>query len=415
MKKTLLNLVSVLGGEAMIRLANFAAALVIARVHGASVLGLYATCLAVITIAVTFADNGLQTAAITELTSLSSKAEQKLGELYLAKIILTVIVMVLLFAVGVHQHFDRFVWMIAVLVAVRTVVQSYSQLQMAILKSQGRMHGIGLIQGAHALILIAGIGVAITRGWPVSMLLGWLVFGQCLEAALATASVFRTGIRARWPGAASSLALVLRSTPFGLMSAFANLIARLDTIILSTLVALPELGQFSAADTLLLIVYVASWLFGSVVLPEMVQRASLPILLREFVNKWVRLISLAVIPSALLAFWLAPKLAVSFYGQAFAPAGAIISVMMIACPLIFLNSLYANLAIAIGLRALCLRVFAATTIVTIGLNYFFGRAFGPIGIAAAIVVREFVMLAGFWMLSLRLPAETIHLDATAPS
>ncbi|MDT9136253.1 hypothetical protein RSW15_24275, partial [Escherichia coli] len=60
LKRILQNLASVLGGEAMVRAANLAAAIAIARLYGPAILGLYGACLAVVTIVFMFAESGLQ-------------------------------------------------------------------------------------------------------------------------------------------------------------------------------------------------------------------------------------------------------------------------------------------------------------------------------------------------------------------
>src|SRR5260370_14479421 len=88
MRDTLKHLGSVLGGEAAVRAANFAATLLIARVFGGSVLGAYTACLAVVTVVIMFADSGLQTSAITGLSQGSSARGEILGRLYLCKTIL---------------------------------------------------------------------------------------------------------------------------------------------------------------------------------------------------------------------------------------------------------------------------------------------------------------------------------------
>jgi O-antigen/teichoic acid export membrane protein len=76
-----ISLVNVIGGEASVRAANFVAALFVARVYGSSMLGAYAACFAAVTVVILFADNGLQTSAITELTSAVNDRGRTLGGL----------------------------------------------------------------------------------------------------------------------------------------------------------------------------------------------------------------------------------------------------------------------------------------------------------------------------------------------
>ena len=106
-RRILQNLASVLGGEAMVRAANLVAALAIARLYGPAILGLYGACLAVVTTVFGFADNGFQLSAITEIGSVPSQAPWVVGQLYVSKAILSALVMVFLFAVGLHGNFQR--------------------------------------------------------------------------------------------------------------------------------------------------------------------------------------------------------------------------------------------------------------------------------------------------------------------
>jgi O-antigen/teichoic acid export membrane protein len=398
MRTVIQNLVSVLGGEAAVRAANFAAALFIARAFGGFALGAYAACLAVITVVVMIADNGLQTFVITELTGRPSERESIIGQVYLYKTILMVAAIVLLAAIAGSLKVSMFLWGIGTWVAARTVLQSYSQLQMAILKSLSKTNAIGVIQLIHSLLLFAGIGVALQRHWTIFGLLVWFTAGQLFELALAFAVLLHAGFQPRWPAAPQFWSSMRKSAPFGVTSGLASLIVRSDTVVLSTLVPLSVLGTFSAPNSILLIVYVAAWLMGSVLLPEMVRLASNVEDLKHYVNRWTRLLAFTSTLIAILACLAAPKFIPLLFGPAFDRSGALASVMALACPFILLNSVYTNFAIAMNKRAVFTGLFAGTAVLAVSLNFALGRAFGPTGIATAIVIREVSLLAGFWIL-----------------
>ena len=398
MRTVIQNLVSVLGGEAAVRAANFASALFIARAFGGSALGAYAACLAVATVVVMIADNGFQTSVITELTSRPSERESIIGQVYLYKTILMVAAIVLLAAIVGSLNLSTFLWCIGIWVTSRTVLQAYSQLQMAILKSLSKANVIGVIQLIHSVFLFSGIGVALKHHWGIFALLAWFTAGQFSELALAVAILFRAGLRPRWVAASQFWSSMRKSAPFGITSALANLIVRSDTVVLSTLVPLSVLGTFSAPNSILLIVYVAAWLMGSVLLPEMVRLSSNVEDLKHYVKKWARLLAFTATPTAILACLAAPKLIPLLFGPTFDRSGALASVMALACPFILLNSVYTNFAIAMNKRAVFTGLFAGTAVLAVGLNFVLGRAFGPMGIATAIVIREMSLLAGFWIL-----------------
>ena len=398
MRTVFQNLVSVLGGEAAVRAANFAAALFIARVFGGFALGAYAACLAVITVVVMIADNGLQTFAITELAGKPSERESIIGRVYLYKTIFLIAAIILLATIAGSLNLSTFLWGIGIWVTARTVLQSYSQLQMAILKSLSKTNAIGVIQLIHSLFLIAGIGVALLRNWTIFSLLAWFTGGQFFELALAIAVLLRSGFRPKWTAAAQFWSSMRKSAPFGITSGLANLIVRSDTVVLSTLAPLSVLGTFSAPNSILVIVYVAAWLLGSVLLPEMVRLSATGEGLRHYVSRWARLLTLTSLPVAILASLAAPKFIPLLFGPAFDRSGVLASVMALACPFILLNSVYTNFAIATNNRVVFTGLYAGTAVAAVGLNFLLGRAFGPMGIAIAIVIREASLLAGFWIL-----------------
>ena len=149
MRAVLQSVVSVIGGEAAVRAANFAAVLVIARAYGRAALGAYAVSLAVVTVVVMFADNGLQTAAITQISSLNAYRNQIIGRLTASKSILLAMATILLAVVAGLTKQEALFLAIGFWVTVRAILQSYSQLQMAVLKSVSKANWIGIIQCLH--------------------------------------------------------------------------------------------------------------------------------------------------------------------------------------------------------------------------------------------------------------------------
>ncbi|MGB7726865.1 MAG: oligosaccharide flippase family protein [Candidatus Acidiferrum sp.] len=415
MRAVLQSVASVIGGEAAVRAANFAAVIVIARLYGRTALGAYAVGLAVVTVVVMFADNGLQTAAIAQISSLNTHRNQIIGRLTASKSILLAMAAILLALIAGLAKQEALFLTIGFWVTVRAMLQSYSQLQMAVLKSVSKANWIGIIQCVHSAILVAGIWLAMKHSWTIFGLLCWLASCQLLELLLGTAVLYRNGIWPSWPVRLDFFATVKMAAPFGFAYGLANLIIRSDTIVLSTLVPLAELGAFSAANTILLIVYVCAGLFGSILLPEMVRLSSQPESLKMYANQWTRLVVMVSVPAALLVSLAAPKVIVILYGPAFAGRGTLASIMAIACPLILLNSIYTARTIATNSRAVFLGIFSVGALASLALDFIFGRAYGSIGIAWAIVIREAGMLVAFSLLISRLPMAATGLELRASS
>lgn len=415
MKAVLQNLASVLGGEAAVRLGNFAAVLFIAREYGGTVLGAYAVSLAIVTVVVMFADNGLQTAAITQLSAANVGRDHVVGRLTFAKTVMLGSSLIVLALISAWARKGPLFWEIGFWVALRAVFQSYSQLEMSILKSVSRANVIVIIQFLHSSILFLGIWFAFKLNWSIFAVLEWLTLCQLVELGLCAGVLYQSGFLRRWPERLYLVATLKLAAPFGIAYGLANLIIRSDTIILSTLTSLAGVGVFSAANTILLMVYLSSWLFSSILLPNMVRLARKPEDLTAYANQWMRWVLLVTVPSAALASLAAPRALTLLYGPNFASSGLIGSATALACPFIVLNSIYTAHVIAGNRRTILLEIYSAAALVTLVLDFVLGRAFGPIGIAVAIVLREAGMLLGFWILISYTTPSTAELKVRAVS
>lgn len=380
------------------RAANLTAALTIARLHGATLLGVYGACVALVTAVVMFADNGLQLSAITEIGR--SGAPSMISDFYLSKAILCAFGVMFLYAIGVEKGFPHIYWVIGGLVTLRTLIQSYSQLQSAILKSLFRMHVIGMVQALHAGILFLGIAIAFVRHWSITALLALLVGGQTLELLLMSAAVCRIRIRLRWPIFSSCLALMRRSVPLGLGYALANHIVRLDVVVLALVVPLPEVGQFSAADNLLVIGYLAAWLLGCAFARdgEALRFHRSPEPARESLDS-----SCLQARRSGCSTRLSDCAASDYYAlrPGFGYAGVLASWMVLAYPLIVFNSLSLHHIIATRAKRAYLNIMFVTALSAVVLDYVFAQYFGSIGVVAAILIRESLLSVVLWLRHVR--------------
>jgi O-antigen/teichoic acid export membrane protein len=414
-KQFLGALASVIGGEAVLRAVNVAASVYIARFYGTAVLGAYAGCLAVVTAVVLFADNGLQTFAITELSGTTSNRSETAGRIYLSKTILLGIALLLLAAIAAFLKLTSFLWALSSLVTVRVILQSYSQLQIAFLKARLKAGSVGGIQILHSLYLLIGIGLTAARAWSLFLLLAWFASGQLVESLLTWIAVRRAGLHPSFPAKMDFWSVARRSLPFGIAYGFANLIVRLDVIILSFLVPLSVLGAFSAANSVLLIVYLAAWLFGSLLLPEMLRLSSAQKELAQYVRTWTRVVWMVSLPAILLAYLGAPKIVVRLYGPSFVQSGALTSIMVLAIPFILMNAVYTSLAIATHRKTAVVALLVTTAAATILLDFIAGRFFGPAGVAEAMVIREAALFFGLLLVLSRRHFSTTELEYNAAS
>lgn len=398
------NLLSVIGGEMMLRTATFGAALVIARRYGPETLGLYTAALAFATLLATVADVGLQISAVSELSRRMPDIGGTISALYLTKSALLLAAATIAIAAGMLCRVSSLVWTVTALVTAKTVLYAYGQLQFGILKALGRMRPIGLIQSAHCTLLAAALGVTYWRHWPLVLLLGLMCAAQAIELILSAAVLWSAHVCPSRTALADCWRILRVSAPVGIAQMLANLILRLDVLVANGLFAAAGVGYFAAANNAVVVMYVCSWLFGSVLLPDLVrQYADSPARLDSFVWKWVRMLCLVTVPAAVVLAVASPILIRILYGTSFAPAGTPLAIMSLALPLILINSLLFNRAVAMQARPLYVGAYVVATIAALLLNLGWGRAFGVVGVAGAIVAREALLaltfILGGWIFS----------------
>lgn len=395
-QRTLASAVSVVGGEVLLRVASFGAVVVMGRLYGPSTLGLYATTLAFATVAVMLAECGLQLSSITEIGRAPNRVNQVFGRLLSLRVILFGSLLLGLFVFGLFYKWEAYLWLVGGLVIVRTMLYSCSQLQFCVLKSLDRMRIIGAIQVLTFTLLSVGIAATYLLSWSFVTLLWCGLAAQGVEICVTLILLVRSGIRPSPFYPHHTWELLQTAGPIGATYLLAAVILRADVIVLSSLRSPDDVGRFAAADVGLVFVYAVSWMLGTVLMADQVRCLQSPAEGLYHAQHWRKVLFFAITPPCALLFWLAPWLTKTLYGPAFASTGRIASVMVLAVPMIFLNSSYLSRMIALGRRRIYFGVYLGTAIVAIGLNVVLGRIYGATGIAYAIVGRELLMLVLFW-------------------
>ena len=389
------SLISVVGGELLLRIGSFLVVLLIARSYGPSNLGVFATALAYSTLVVTAAEGGLQASAVELIGRNPSHIQQVFSRLFVARSLVVLPLIAVTLAVCWPLRLTKETWIIAGLVGLRTLIQSYSQLLVAVLKSVRRMLVIGVVQGIHFLTLIGGIAAVHYYSGSLHLLL-WILAGcQALELFLLAGFLRNAGLRFQHVALRDCWMLLRNATPIGLTNLLAAFIVRMDIIVLSLWVTATELGRFAAANAIVVVIYTSAWLFGSVLLPDFVRLVQDREALERYLHHWVRLVIWVAVPGSILLALLAPTLLKALYGEEFASSGLPGSIMVLAIPGIILNSLYTNKAISLRYPSVYLSTYVMTAFLALSLNLILGWGLGAVGIAISLVIREAVMLTIF--------------------
>lgn len=400
-KRTLANVASILSGEISIRIANFVASIIIARKYGPTFLGTYAAALAFATILGSLADNGLSVSAIPEVKRRLHEIDRAVTSLYVAKTALFIVAIIGAIVIVWCGDFGHTATVIGALLICKVILNSYAALNFAVLKSLERMRTVGIVQVLHACCILCCLALIYRRGYSLTVLLIFLLVAQCAELLVSSGILYALRIRPALVSRWDCTRLIAVSTPLGISTLLASVIQRIDVLAISAVGIASQVGHFASADNGLIVIYLASALFGNVLLPEMagMDRQCL----ESFVLHWRRLLVLISLPAAILMMPFTRTLVVMIYGSSFAPAATPAAIMVLATPCILLNALYFNKAIALQLHRVYVFTYVITAIIALIASYTFARAFGPTGVAVAIVCREAFMLMLFIALTRRPP------------
>jgi PST family polysaccharide transporter len=393
--KTLSNLGDVVGGEMLLRLANFGVAALIGRLYGAPVLGLYATIVAVATLGERLADNGLELTGIAEVSARPRYTSEIATALYIDKTILCVVAIVLLVTVGRIIGLPRSQWIIAAILTLRTFFYSYCRLQAGFLKGLDRTRQIAKCQGVHFSLLAVGLAYVYLQHKDLVVLLLCLLAAQIVEYSCSFVVLRRLGVGYASISASLCWDLIRRSVPVGMTYTLATVMLRGDVLILSLVASSTVVGTFAAADTGLVMIYIIAWLFSGVLISELGRHALNSRALNLHFRKILRTGTLITIPLAAAGVFFGKFAVIVIFGKSFAAAGSTAAIMILALPLIFLNAAFLSRLIATNASRVAAFIYLPAAVLSLLLNYFLGRYYGAAGVAVSIVLREAVIFVVF--------------------
>ncbi|MDQ1408956.1 MAG: hypothetical protein QOJ41_691 [Acidobacteriaceae bacterium] len=412
--KTISNLGDVVVGEMLLRFANVAVAALIGRSYGASVLGIYATIIAVATLAERLADNGLELTGIAEVSAYPRKVNEIVSALYIDKTILSTAAIGLLAIMGWIAGLTTAQWLIAIIITLRTFVYSYCRLNAGFLKGLNRTRYIAIFQATHFGLLAICLFSTYFRRPSLALLLFWVLAAQIVEFSFSSAVLCRIGVHGAVIRAFFCWNLLRRSTAVGMPYTLWNLMLRADVVILSLVASAAVVGTFAAANAGLVLVYVIAWQFSGILLSDLGRLSRNTEGFDLHFCKVLRIVVLASMPLAAIGVSLAKFAVILLFGKNFAAAWLSGAIMMLALPLIFLNATFLSRLIAKNETRAALLIFGPVAMLSLLLNYFLGRAYGAAGVAFSIVLREAVISAfclRFRHLPGRLPASPVTAGA----
>jgi O-antigen/teichoic acid export membrane protein len=255
-----------------------------------------------------------------------------------------------------------------------------------------RMKHIGFARIAAAVVYLAGI-VIFVRAPENILAVPWLLLASQATAALFLAAVlFRraeeTPSKKQLPGAR---ALLAQAMPIGFAIVMGTLLLNVDTLLIGYLRTDAEVGFYSGAYRVVLVVTGLVSAFSNALFPSIAyysehQREKLTLLLRYV----ARIYALGLFPIAVGGFFVAEPVMHLFFGNAFSNGGQALRILLFSLWLNSANALYFYLLVSQREHSALLRVLVIQTVINVALNLLLIPRFGLVGAASATVVSDAV-------------------------
>ncbi|MBC8122393.1 MAG: flippase [Gemmatimonadaceae bacterium] len=196
---------------------------------------------------------------------------------------------------------------------------------------------------------------------------------------------FATG----WPGFQDFKSVFLDSLPYVFLVAFTTIYFRIDIVLLEAWSTLAQVAQYSAAYKFIEIVSILVSLIGTVFFAEFSNMQAQGNQNTGMVLKrGLRYMVLIALPLAALISFYARDILFIFYGDKYLQSTAMLQVLSWTTVFLFARNLQTGLVQAHNYVTIQVFVFAASSLLNVGLNYLFIPTQGGFGAAVATLICE---------------------------
>jgi PST family polysaccharide transporter len=389
------NFAALLVAEVVTRSSSIVSVALIARLVGAPAMGYLALAQALSAFAYMLGDGGITTLAQRQIAARHDSAASvatlaTVGQVMLGTLAVAVFGTAAL-VLPLPPESSRLLIVLLPVVLAQAVSLVY------VLQALERMRSVAAVK-VVTQVTTAGLGLALvffTRDvlWVAVATTVGIVAGDLLSAWILI-RVHR--LRPVPPSIERLGAMIAEGSPFLGITLLTQVLLQLDIIVLGFLRPAAEVGYYTGAYRLVLFVFTLSGLLSQAAFPQLVRRyvedgARFQRLLRLL----VRLAAHFTLPVTAMFIVESPSIIRAVFGPEFAPSSDIMRILALWIPLGFYNSVVAIGLIAGGQQRRYLGIAAAGAVITAGLLVVLVPAYGGLGAAAAVVVREAGMLVLF--------------------
>jgi O-antigen/teichoic acid export membrane protein len=385
-RRVLINTAVLGAGEAVGQLANFAFVVVLARRYGVEVFGWYSFAMALGAVLALFVSLGGVGYVTRELARDAVGAQaifDSLRPLQLASGLIVWLLIVLVATLSDAAPGER--WVI-VIVGAYQILLKMTSLYLAPAAARQRPLAVAVVGGGHRVLVAILAGVAILLGLDAPVAL--LAMPVAALVALLVARAHTDRYAAAAEATVERLPVIRASLPFLGTGILAVIYSRGGLLLLTAMGGGIATGLFSAADRLLMPIYMVTAVFATALLPSLASLAGEPARMSELARRCLRLVLLVSIPLCALLAIFSREIVTLVFGPALGAAGTTLSLLAPLPVLRSVTTLWSTQCLAVNEEHRVAVAKTQATVVFLALATAGIALAGATGLAIACVASE---------------------------
>ncbi len=368
----------------------FLTTLYTARYLGVENFGILSLSIAFTGIFVIFADLGLSTLTVREVSRDKSLSSKYLVNFGLLKIVLAVLTFFLIFLSVNILHYSQEIQLVIYIMSISVIFNSFAGLISSIFQAYEKMEYISIGIIINSIILFVGVMVSIYYQLDV---LAFATFYAVSNFALLLLYIIICQKKFVSPFLEMDLSFLRQklkhALPFGITSVFVTIYYWIDTIMLSLMVGNEAVGLYNAAYRLILVLLFIPSVLNTAIFPAMSQfYISSKDSLKDTYKKYFKYMAILGIPLGVGTTILANEIILVIYGVEYTKAVIALQILVWSAVIIFMSGSFARLLEASDKQIVITKITAICAMVNIILNLIIIPNYGYIGASVVTVVTE---------------------------
>lgn len=368
---------------------------------GPTAFGILNIALALTAILVVFTDLGLATLTVREVSRDKSFTDKYTGNVAVLKVILASLTFILAVVLANVFPYSELAKTVIYIITGSMILNAFSGIFYPIFQSYQKMEYQSIAAVLNSSLMLIGTFLLIFNGLSV------IYFAWLYLIANAVGFIYITVIyiqKFHFPHFEIDIdfwkSIMKMALPLSLVSIFALIAFRVDTVLLSILKGATVVGWYSASYRLLEVFLFVPGVFTTALFPVFSKlHISSQETLKLYYHKSFKYLAVLSLPVAVGISILAPQIILLLYKSAYTPSIIILQILIWTIPITFLNYIFGTILPAMNRQNVLLKVTLLSMIFNIVLNYLLIPTYSYLAAATLTVATElFVFILCFFVL-----------------